>query len=195
LKIYLVAFRGTGNLLDPNDHEPALIKVGHVGIHFEDDPRIFGFSPSQEAIDRVGGESAMLRELAHRNPQAGTVKDDTTIFERANELFEQLHNPEVLDIYQKPQVIYLVWDQVSETDYFRIKQQILEWYNKQITVALYNFPTHGGGFLENQYNCSTLPLLLGLSVPSATGFMKDYIKAMINQGAKRWQPKLNLSSE
>jgi hypothetical protein len=80
LKIYLLAFRGIGNLDNPENTEHGLIKVGHVGIQFEDDPRIFGFSPSEEAVEQAGGEMMLIEKLMEYQAQPGTVKDGQTIF-------------------------------------------------------------------------------------------------------------------
>jgi hypothetical protein len=175
-----MAFRGLGN--DPENQEPGLVKLGHVGIQFEDDPRIFGFSPATSTED----EEILISHLKAHYAQPGTIKDDTAIFERADELFEQ---------GERTEVIYTVWDNISEAEYLQMKGQVLTWYNTQENIALYNLPQDGGGFGENEYNCSTFPQLLGLSIPLDTGLMKDYIRLMRNQGAQRWQRPSNRLSE
>jgi filamentous hemagglutinin len=180
LKIYLVAFRGLGN--DPENQEPGLVKLGHVGIQFEDDPRIFGFSPLISMQD----EEILISNLKNHQPQPGTVKDDTAIFERVEALFEN---------GERTEVIYTVWDNLSQDNYLQMKQQVLSWYNTQEIIGSYNLPQDGGGFGENEYNCATFPSLLGLPIPSYSGLIKDYIRLMRNQGAQRWQPPSNRLSE
>jgi hypothetical protein len=136
LKVYLIAFRGMNELHNPENREPALVKVGHVGLRFEDDERIFGFSPSKEALDTAGSEQALIEKLKNNEPQAGCVRDDTAIFKRAYELNQQGN--------KRTEVFYLLCADLPEIEYSRVKAQVLEWYNTQKSMAWYNFPQKRG---------------------------------------------------
>jgi hypothetical protein len=83
-KIYLLGFRGTGFADLQYAAEPALIRAGHVGIAFEDDPTlILGFHPTEAEIARVGGEEAAIEWLKENEPLDGALQADYAIFARA----------------------------------------------------------------------------------------------------------------
>ena len=177
MKIFLLAFRGTGGFRDPKySSEPALIRAGHVGIQFEGDDRIFGFHPTLAAETAAGGEDAIIDLLKNHIGQSGAVQDDTSIFERAYILFKQGEHTEV----------FVLTYEVEEEEFHKMRQTLLEWYNMKKEFT-YNFPNHDGTFAENHYNCAIFPKLLGLPLPSENGLVSHYIGAMRLKGAKAWQ--------
>jgi hypothetical protein len=185
MKFFLLAFRGTGGFRNPKyKDEPTLIKAGHVGIQLEGDSRVYGFHPTLQATMAVGGEDQLVERLKSHTPHQGCLHDDTEIFERANELFQRGERTEVL----------VLTIDVSETEFQAIQSKLLEWYNNK-KEFWYNFPQEGGGFAEGENNCSTFPQLLGIPIPTDTGFIHEHVAVMNQQGAKRWQPKSNPSNE
>ncbi len=179
MKIYLIAFRGTGGFDSPKYmNEPALIKAGHVGIQFEGEQRVFGFHPNPQTSENMGGEDKVIELLRQHIAQPGTIQDDTEIFVRAYTLSVQGERTEVLALSYE----------LSEERYQEIRVKLLLWYNEQ-TQFQYNFPQEGGGFPSGEYNCSTFPLLLGINIPTESGLLHEYVALMRQQGAESWQPK------
>jgi hypothetical protein len=179
MEIRLIAFRGTGGFRDPRyQNEPALIKAGHVGLQLEGDATIYGFHPTQEAAEAAGGEDQLTNLLKQHIAQPGNVQDDTAIFERAHALAQQ---------GERTEVIYLTYT-VSDAEFQNIHAQLLEWYNNQ-QVFQYNFPAFDGKFADDEYNCAMFPGLLGLTLPSESGNLVDYLDDMREKGAEEWQPK------
>lgn len=168
MKILLLAFRGTGGFNNPQyKNEPALIKVGYVGILFEGDNRIFGFHPTSEAAEAAGGQDNLVALLKQRIAQQGRIHEDTTVFERAYALNQQ---------GERTRVIALTYE-VSEETFQRVRQTLLEWYNTGKTFQ-YNFPFRDGSFNEGEYNCATFPKLLGIVIPSEDRLLFNYIAEM-----------------
>ena len=84
--ITIVAFRGTGFRRSAYQNEPALIRAGHVGMIFEDEPNtIYGFHPTEQAVEDAGGTENLIQLLKQHVRQPGTVQIDTDIFVRAYE--------------------------------------------------------------------------------------------------------------
>lgn len=94
--IQLLAFRGTGGILNQNspyfESEPGLIRAGHVGLQGVIEDKIIGFSPAPEAIKSAGSEQKLLDMLVRKHQaQVGQLQDDTAIFNRAYELIDETH--------------------------------------------------------------------------------------------------------
>ena len=53
--IRIIGFQGSGRRYPQYLREDPLIIYGHVGLQFEDDPIIYGFHPTKDTIDAVGG--------------------------------------------------------------------------------------------------------------------------------------------
>lgn len=177
-KIQIIAFRGTGGFYNPKYQSlPGLLKAGHVGFKFEDDPIIYGFHPSSKAEEQAGGEDKLLEALLSHEPQEGVLQDDTAIFVQA---------------YQKHQTgertkVWVLEQSVSDDEYQKIKQETMQWYNSG-KVFMYNLPQRDGTFNENEYNCAVFPKLLNITIPLDNGKVYEYIEKMIELGASEWQP-------
>jgi hypothetical protein len=177
-KIDLIGFRGTSFRLPEYKNEPALIRAGHVGFAFEDDPQfIFGFHPTPEAIEAVGGEEAAIEWLKDNQPLDGALQADRAIFVRAYELHQAGARTEVWKITLE----------VADEDYERIRAQVFQWYTER-TIFTYAFPERGQPPLPDRDNCATFPRRLALPLPEPTGQIVRYIEAMEREGT-RWKPE------
>jgi len=175
--IQIIAFRGTGGFYNPKYKSlPALIKAGHVGIKFEDDPQIYGFHPSHEAEQNAGGEDNLLELLLEHEPQEGILQDDTAIFILANKLHQSGERTKVWVLEQS----------VDDELYRQIKDTAIKWYNEK-KVFQYNLPDRNGNFNNNEYNCAIFPKLLGINLPLDNGKVYLYIEKMIELGAGEWK--------
>lgn len=176
--IYLIGFIGVGIRNKQYQSEPGLIKVGHVGINFENDNRILGFHPTPEAINAIGGAREAMNWLRNRkdgNRLDGALQDDTAIFERAYEL--SLRGARCT-----------VWQQAIEFDsdtFERIREQAYNWYEEQ-KLFPYAFPLSIEDIEWD--NCATFPRRLGLTLPEASGQLQRYIPHLQAHG-QAWKPK------
>lgn len=178
--IQIVAFRGTGGVIDPGHpyfgQEAGLVRAGHVGLQGVMPGKIIGFSPTPEAAGAAGGEQALLEKLVNEHePQPGCLQDDTHHFLRAYELIAETDGKTT------------VWEidvEVSE----ETLETIREWYNQKYE-RMYNLPNpEPPEFREGEYNCATFPTVFDLPIPAATGKLASYIAVMRIQGARLWKP-------
>jgi hypothetical protein len=177
--IRLLAFRGTGGFHSPKYKSlPGLLKAGHVGIQFENDPVIYGFHPSPAAEAAAGSEDALLERLLEYEPQEGTLQDDTAIFRQAHELSHQGERT----------IVWVLSQQISDNDYQTIKAAATKWYTDGEMTAPYNLPKRDGSFAPNQYNCATFLKVLGVNIPTDNGKIAVYIETMKAAGATQWYP-------
>jgi hypothetical protein len=176
--IQIIAFRGTGGFRNPKYKSlPALIKAGHVGFKFEDDPVIYGFHPSHEAAVKAGGEDSLLQLLLKHEAQEGVLQDDTAIFIQAYKLHQAGERTQV----------WVLDRNVSEQRYTEIKKTAKQWYTEK-KVFQYNLPNRDGSFQPDEYNCAVFPKLLGINIPQENGLIHSYIEEMRKSGATVWQP-------
>ena len=176
--IYLIGFRGTSFQVPEYKAEPALIRAGHVGFAFEDEPDfIFGFHPTPDAIDLVGGEDAAIEWLKENEPLDGALQADHDLFARAYELHRQGARTEVWQLAMD----------VADADYERIRAQALQWYTEK-TVFTYAFPERGQPPLPDRDNCATFPRRLALPLPEPTGQLARYMLILETEGT-RWKPE------
>lgn len=179
-KIYLIGFRGTSFQAPEYKTEPALIRAGHVGFAFEDDPQfILGFHPTLEAVEAVGGEEAAIEWLKENEPLDGALQADRPIFVRADELHQGGARTDVWQITLE----------LSDADYERVRAQALQWYTEK-TVFKYAFPERGQPPLPDRDNCATFPRRLALLLPEPTGQLARYIATLESEGT-RWKPEGN----
>lgn len=179
--ITIVAFRGTGFRRQKYKTEPALIRAGHVGFIFEDEPEtIYGFHPSSKAVDSAGSIEEVIERLKKHERQPGTVQKDTAVFHRAYELAGQGELDQRTEVYQ---LTYEVEDDI----YQRSRKMVLELYQTQKEIW-YNFPYEDGTFADGEYNCAIFPKHAGIPIPSENGLVNKYIKAMQEQEATLWSP-------
>jgi len=178
--IYLIGFRGTSFQVPEYKSEPALIRAGHVGFAFEDAPDfIFGFHPTPEAVEAVGGEEAAIEWLKENEPLDGALQADRPIFMRAYALQQQGARTDVWQITLE----------LPDDEYERIRAQALQWYTEK-TVFTYAFPVRGQPPLPDRDNCATFPRRLTLPLPEPTGQLVRYIAVLESQGT-RWKPEGN----
>src|SRR5574341_2486906 len=118
--IHLLAFRNMDFRNPIYAHEPGLIRVGHVGLQLEGDPAIYGFHPTPEAIEAIGGDEAAFQWLKARHMLDGAVFDDTSIFHRAHQLVSQ---------HQTTTHVYALEYQFPDAKFDTIQAQLREWHN------------------------------------------------------------------
>jgi hypothetical protein len=176
--IYLVGFRGTGFRDKRYWKEDALIRAGHVGLYFEDQPMmILGFHPTEEASNAIGDDEAVIEWLKEHNTISGALQNDTAIFERAYHLAN----------LGSRTVVWQMEISFSEADFQRIRSQAFEWF-QQRTIFAYAFPPDEDVPSDERDNCATFPRKLGLPLPEPTGRLLEYIPAIEMQG-EEWQPE------
>jgi hypothetical protein len=177
-QIFLNGFRGTSFQVKEFAQEHGLIRAGHVGFAFEDNPEfVFGFHPTAEAIEAVGGEVAAIEWLKENQPLQGILQADYAVFERAFDLHEQGARTEV----------WFITIEVPDAEYERIRAQAIQWYTEK-TIFTYAFPERGQAPKPYWDNCATFPRRLTLPLPEPTGQLSRYIQALETQGRK-WKPK------
>lgn len=168
--IFLIGFRGTGFRDHKFANEPALIRAGHVGFFFEDDKgTIYGFHPTEEAVERVGGETEAIEWLKAKNILDGALQQDQEIFARAAVLASQGARTSV---WQLP-------INVSDEEFDRIKAQTIAWYNAH---QLFNYAFPPDEPLPDRDNCATFPRRLGLPLLDEVGQIKDYVRVLESNG-------------
>lgn len=178
-QIYFIGFLGTGirNVRYQNEH--GLIRLGHVGIAFEDAPSfIFGFHPTSEAIEAIGGQEAALNWLRNRkagNRLDGCLQNDSMIFERAYEISQI--DP-VTTVWEKA---YSIEHEVFEY----VQKQTMQWYNEK-RIFPYALPLPSREIEWD--NCATFPRRLGLVLPETSGQLQLYIAALQLDG-RLWKPE------
>jgi hypothetical protein len=170
--ILLIGFRGTGFHDSRYRNEPALIQAGHVGIVFEDHPKdIYGFHPTQLAIEQIGGEDIALEWLKENEPLEGALQLDTWIFIRAFQL----------SIAGARTKVWKWTIYVSDEEYNHIQKQVFHWYTQE-TVFIYAFPPRDQEPHPDRDNCATFPRRLGLPLPEVSGQITKYILALESIG-------------
>jgi filamentous hemagglutinin len=174
--VYLVGFRGTGFRSERYQDEPLLIRAGHVGFYFEDEPgRIFGFHPTEQAVNAVGDDQAVINWLKRHRVLEGRLHNDTAIFHRAYELAQS-------------GALTVVWQMaipLEDKRYDQIREQAEQWYNDN-RVFMYSFPPAEPK--ADRDNCATFPRKLGLPLPESTGNLREYIPALQANG-ELWSPE------
>jgi hypothetical protein len=175
-KVYLIGFRGTGFREEQFKNEPALIRAGHVGIAFEgDEENVIGFHPTLEAVEQVGGGDAAIAWLKSGNSLEGALQKDYPIFLRAFELAQQGART----------TVWQVVVELADDEFERVREQAITWYN-QHKVFAYVFPSDEP--MPDRDNCATFPRRLGLPLLDRVGQIKDYVRALQEQG-EQWKPK------
>lgn len=170
--IFLIGFEGVGFRNPKYEAENGLIRAGHVGFAFEAKPEdIYGFHPSAEAVERAGGEAAVLQLLLEGSAIDGTLQIDTDVFKRAADLAESGARTQVWQI-DIP---------VGEDEFERIRHQTLDWYNMQ-KVFQYAFPRRTIPLTDERDNCATFPRRLDIQLPEQSGQLSWYIEAMRARG-------------
>ena len=174
--VYLIGFRGTGFRNEQYKDESLLIRAGHVGFYFEDEPdRIFGFHPTAQAANTVGDDQDVIDWLKRHRVLQGTLHNDTLIFQRAYELAQS-------------DALTVVWQMaipLEEERYEQIRKLAEQWYNDN-SVFMYLFPPAEPK--ADRDNCATFPRKLGLPLPESTGNLREYIPALQENG-ELWSPE------
>jgi len=103
----------------------------------------------------------------------GQLIDDSVLFNQiaAGKFNKGLRN---LELYRLKQT-------VDDTTFAKVLQQI----EKRGQGSKYMLPHENIPFLPNTYNCATFWGKTGVILPEKSGILREYIPAMINQGAER----------
>ena len=174
--VYLIGFRGTGFRDEQYAHEAALIRAGHVGIAFEgEEMLIYGFHPTPEAAQTIGGDDAVIDWLKRLKTLPGALQLDTEVFLRAHELTKAGARTQ----------LWRMAISLSDEAFEQIKRQALLWYTEKKTFD-YSFPPEEP--LPDRDNCATFPRRLGLPLPEPTGQLTYYVSALA-EGGSEWHPK------
>jgi hypothetical protein len=175
-RVYLIGFRGTGFRNERYKDESLLIRAGHVGFYFEDEPdRIFGFHPTEQAANAVGDDVDVINWLKHHRVLEGALHNDSATFHRAYELAQS----------DAPTDVWQMAMPLEDNRYDQIREQAQQWYNDN-RAFMYSFPPAESK--ADRDNCATFPRKLGLPLPESTGNLREYIPALQTNG-KLWSPE------
>ncbi|MCX7108936.1 MAG: hypothetical protein NTX45_02170 [Proteobacteria bacterium] len=171
-KIYLHAFSGgrtpeyigiwkaslaqhkENNTAGPGKNE-CLHYAGHVGISFEEESTIYGFTPNSGSDPGWKAIENLMSKDAEINSYPGQVSDDTDVFNTA---------PQDGLVVKKIELLY------PEPAFNDIKQRFTA---KQSDSGLrYSFPGGSG-----DCNCATWPAQIGVFIPSIDGNLRNYMRA------------------
>ena len=166
-EIDLVGFQGNMRARG----EALLVQVGHVGVSFDGGDTIYGFRPTDAALEQIGDNLEFLRSLRDRMGFRGGIYNDTGVFQRANELGQE--------VWRIPYVM-------SEEEFNNIFQEFQTQLSDGPNPGWYSFPPKNGDPMPlGCNNCATWPKTLGLDIPEDTGNLQNYMQAFKNVG-KRW---------
>lgn len=199
-KIVVLAFRGVGK--NPGfEREQLLVRLGHVGLQFEEDTTIYGFRPTDEAIAEVEQDENIIDRNSkpvapekrletvlklHIKPLAGGIYDDSAAFLRAVEISRmqpviQAATDEKEE-YPRCTVFSLILH-LDEEDYNKIKNRFDQY--RRACPLRYELPARGNNEeirKTDSCNCATFPHFLGVPLPTETGRMEDFVDALSKQG-------------
>ncbi len=162
--IRILAFRGIGTRNPNHAQYPGLIRVGHVGIQFEESGIIYGFHPTAQAVAGVGGAARAIAHLRARGTLMGTVQDDTAVFKLAHTLSAT---------YKRSKVWLITYD-VGNEDYAMMYGRIQTWHHER-TPFLYGF----AGAVRASDNCATFLHRLGaLPLPIGANQLEVYVREL-----------------
>lgn len=190
-KIYLLVFQGKGFRDTRFQAEDALIRAGHLGICFEgDERRIIGFHPTEEAIAEAGGIHQAINILKEqRGTLEGRLYDDYPVFARAHELAQLPPLPPHRDT-----TVYRYTIEVSDDEFERIRQQLMQWYTMQ-TSFNYSFPPDEPPLPPDRDNCASFMRKLGHPElepfdPEHIGQISEYVKVLnAKPNPDTWAPE------
>ena len=171
MTVTMVVFRGTGT-----PHPEPLIQLGHVGIHFAGDHRIWGFHPHPSTL------TPDLEQIlkTHRHPVRGMVYDDTAVFVHAAAL--AAHGARTI-VYQATHMLSI---DTLGTAYMILLDQLHSegrglWYELPPRDLSQAMPPHVN-------NCVTWPRTLGLPILNANGSIRHTVEALAPHPSSRWTP-------
>ena len=176
-EVEIIGFRGDATLTE----EAQLIQLGHVGVSTNGGEAIYGFHPSQAAVNELGDET--LPFLKAGGAMRGQVYDDTGIFSQASKLASQGARTTV---YRMPV-------SVSAEQYSQIEGSIsAQVKNPSLTQGWYTLSNKVNGeyvpMPPQCNNCATWPRTLGLPLPENTRFLHRYIPILEKLGTI-WNPQ------
>jgi hypothetical protein len=179
-KICLIGFGGVGIHNPDHKDENPLIRSGHVGFQFEDDPVIYGFHPTEQAIGDEGGLEMAFDHLKKGGELEGQIFDDTAVFKLAKELA----NGKLANERRKT----TVYTRCYEFDDAKHDERhgLVQLWHSQKTKFAYTFPQ---GKRADTDNCATFPRRIGISeeaLPEQTGKLEHYIPEMKPPKGELW---------
>jgi hypothetical protein len=177
--VKVAGFRGVGFNDPAYASEDALIKAGHVGVSFDGGKTIYGFHPSEQAMNYAPDPLDFLRR---GGALQGQVYDDTATFLRAYQLSKQGGGTSV----------YQTSVRISAEEFAEMQASVLaQVENPSLTRGWYRFPEKVDGIPVEMppqcNNCATWPRTLGLPIPEDTGQLSRYIPLLKKLGSL-WEP-------
>jgi len=148
-----------------------LIATGHVGLSL-DGKNIYGFNP---IIHKEMKLTEIYRKIKMRESLPGQVTDDTELFEKVAYGFYNQPFRKELELYK-----FVVPIEQPQT-YLNILEEI----KNRGSGSLYQLPKMDVPFPAKTYNCATFWGKCGLNLPHKSGFLEDYIPAMLQKGAQK----------
>ncbi|MDM8561295.1 hypothetical protein [Candidatus Parabeggiatoa sp. HSG14] len=168
LKVILYGFQGHARLAKGS---PPLIAKGHIGLSADNGKTIYGFAPIKP--HELNDKEFLFLLKRKRQIFDGQLIDDTVLF---NQIAAGKFNKGIRELE-----LYRLKQTVDEITFTKVLQQI----EKRGKGSKYMLPHENIPFLPNTYNCATFWEQTGVILPEKSGILRDYIPAMINQGAER----------
>lgn len=175
--IYVLFFRGIG-FSNPQYKQlnlSSLVKVGHVGIKFQNERTIYGLSPSEDAILKAGGIDKCYELLKKHVYFEGRVMPDNDVFRQAFEMSQ----------YGARCKVWVYHQVVAFNEFIRVKQ-LVKHFAQVKNAFRYTYPFPNGSFRETALNCVSFIEFLGISLPCKNGNMRVFVEKMIVNGAEPW---------
>lgn len=167
-KVILYGFQGKARLakgISP------LIATGHVGLSADGGKTIYGFGPIKP--DDLSDKEFMKLLRRERQSFDGHLSDDTM-------LFSQVATGQFNEGSWKLE-LYCLQQTVDDIIFTNVLQQI----KNQGKGSKYMLPHANFPFPPNTYNCATFWEQCGVDIPDKSGILREYLSAMIDQGAEK----------
>jgi len=166
--VILYGFQGNARLARGTS---PLIATGHVGLSADGGKTIYGFGP----IKPDGLSEKEFTNLLRRERQSfdGQLSDDTVLF---YQVAAGQFNKGSWELE-----LYRFWQTVEDITFAKVLQQI----ENKGKDSKYMLPHENLPFPANTYNCATFWGQCGIDIPDKSGILREYIPAMIDQGAKK----------
>ncbi len=178
-QVEIYGFRGGGKAAFDNfvasGKGPAEVYTGHVAISADDGKSIFGFGPQLGPDDSL---EDVIKRLKNHELFPGIIHDDTQMINNAIQgKFNPPQSSKKIDVYRQKVP-------VDQQTLANVKATIDAGQRGPLPGRKYGFPQPG----TDQYNCATCFGADGVKLPEPTGNLREYIRAMKEQGATHLNP-------
>jgi len=183
----IFAFRGArgGNVkqMAATQQIPSTIYTGHVGISLDGGQSIFAFNPHLENEDFDKASDLLFTG----GSLPGTVSDDTEIFQNA---LDGVYD----NVGDMPLQVYKLDTRIPARACNQIDDLLRCGLDTKMNRFHYGYPLAGAQSddsktsilspVQRRANCATFFAVDGIKLPETTGNMRNYIPALVHDGAR-----------